>query len=259
MTVDHAVLTGQEYADGSRLSARIAIYAWQRPRVDLVQLALDRLGEVDGPVLDVGWGAGGYTGALRAARPEVWVIPVDLAAGLAPEVVGEVDRLPFADGRAGATLAMHMLYYATDVRAAVRELRRVLRPGGRFLASTNGRADKPEWADLRAAALRDLGVADPPPYPKVDERFTLEDGAELVREVFGACTVVERRSELVVPDAEPVLAYLHSTRGHHARALPTGLTWADYLSAAERRIRADIDRTGAFRLTAHTGILLAAA
>lgn len=256
MTVDHAVLTQQQYADSSKLSARLSIYAWQRPRLDLVQLTLDQLGEINGPVLDVGWGTGNHTRRLRETRPDGWVIPVDLSAGMGPEVVAEVDRLPFAERSMGATLAMHMLYYATDVRSAVQELRRVLRPGGRLLASTNGRGDKPEWADLWAASLRDLGIADPPPYPRVDRRFSLESGAEVVREVFGDCTVVERRSEVVVPEAGPVLAYVHSSL---SPSLPGGVTGDDYLAAAERRIAAEIDRSGAFRLSVHTGILLATA
>ena len=47
-----------------------------------------------------------------------------------------VAALPFAAGTFDAVLAMHMLYHAPDVTAAVVELRRVLRPGGVVLAST---------------------------------------------------------------------------------------------------------------------------
>jgi SAM-dependent methyltransferase len=254
----HGVLTGEAYADNSRLAARVSIYDWQRPRLDLVELALVQLGEVVGPVLDVGWGTGVYTSRIRATRPGVRVVPVDLSAGMRPEVVGEVDRLPFADGSVGGALAMHMLYYATDPRAALGELRRVLRPGGRLVASTNAHDDKAEKGELWRASLRDLGVVDPPPYAFDDRRFSLEVGIELVRAVFGRCEVRERRYEVVVPEPAPVLAYVDSTRDL-ARHLPASVTWTDYLAAAERRIRAEIDRTGAFRLTGHLGILAATA
>jgi SAM-dependent methyltransferase len=258
---DRGVLTGEEYADTSRLSDRIAIYAWQRPRLDFGGVVLERLRGLPGPgpVLDVGWGTGALTRRLRADRPDLWVIPVDLSAGMRPEVVGEVDRLPFADGSAGAALAMQMLYYATDPATAVRELRRVLRPGGRLVASTNAAADKPQWARLWADTLRDLGVTDPPAYDRGDTRFDLEGGAALVREVFGAVEVYDHRYQIAVPEAGPVLAYLHSTRGQHGRALPNGLTWADFRSAASDRIRAEVDRDGAFVLTGHTGVLTAVA
>ncbi|WP_020573406.1 class I SAM-dependent methyltransferase [Actinopolymorpha alba] len=257
MTVDHSILVGEAYADNSRLADRISIYAWQQPRIDIVDLALRRLGTVNGPVLDVGWGTGSYTNRLRATRPELRVVPVDLSAGMGPEVVGEVDRLPFADGSAGAALAMHMLYLATEPRTALRELRRVLRPGGRLLASTNGRVASRELADLWDTALRDLGVVDPPPYPNPGRRFLLEGGVELVREVFGACEVDEYHSEIVVPDATPVVAYVNSCRAEQARHLPDGVTWASYLAAVEGGIRAEVARTGAFRLTGHVGVIAA--
>lgn len=258
---DRDVLTGEEYADASRLSDRISIYAWQRPRLDLGGAVLERLRDLPGPgpVLDVGWGTGALTRRLRADRPDLWVVPVDLSAGLRPEVVGEVDRLPFADGSVGAVLAMYMLYYATDPANAVRELRRVLRPCGRLVAGTNAADDKPQWARLWTDTLRDLGVSEPPPYDRGDSRFDLERGAELVREVFGAVEVHDHRHEIAVPEAGPVLAYLHSTRGQRARALPNGLTWADFRSAASDRIQAEVDRCGAFVLTGHTGMLTAVA
>ncbi|MET9020255.1 class I SAM-dependent methyltransferase [Actinopolymorpha sp. NPDC004070] len=258
---DRGVLTGEEYADAGRLSDRISVYAWQRPRLDLGGAVLARLRGLPGPgpVLDVGWGTGALTRRLRADRPDLRVIPVDLSAGLRPEVVGEVDRLPFAGGSVGAALAMHMLYYAAEPANAVRELRRVLRPGGRLVASTNAAGDKPQWARLWTDTLRDLGVTDPPPYDRGDSRFDLEIGTALVREVFGAVEVHDHRYEIAVPGAGPVLAYLHSTRGQRTRALPKGLTWADFRSAASDRIRAEIDRAGAFVLTGHTGILTAVA
>ncbi len=261
MTPDHVLLAGEEYADNSRLSDRISIYAWQQPRLDLGGAVLERLRGLPGPgpVLDVGWGTGALTRRLRADRPDLWVVPVDLSAGMCPEVVGEVDRLPFADGSAGAALAMFMLYYATDPADAVRELRRVLRPGGRLVAGTNAAGDKPQWARLWADTLHDLGVTDPPPYDLGDSRFDLERGAALVREVFGSVEVYDHRYEIAVPEAGPVLAYLHSTRGHHAPALPNGLTWEDFRSAASGRIRAEVDRDGAFVLTGHTGVLTAVA
>jgi SAM-dependent methyltransferase len=265
MTTDHPVahtdrqvLTTEAYADNSRLAARLSIYDWQRPRLDLVGLALSRLGATTGPVLDVGWGVGNYTGRLRAERPGLRVVPVDLAAGMLPEVVGEVDRLPFASGSAGAALAMHMLYYATDPRDALAELRRVLRPGGRLVVSTNAADDKREMGDLWRASLRDLGLADQPAYPYQDRRFSLDVAIDLIGQVFGAYDVHHHRSEIAVPDPDVVLAYVDSTKDT-ARLLPAGLTWSHYLTAAGRRIRAEIDRVGTFRLTGHVGILTATA
>jgi hypothetical protein len=124
--------------------------------------------------------------------------------------------------------------------------------------STNAADDKCEMGDLWQASLRDLGVADPPAYRYQDRRFSLEVASELIGQVFGAYDVSHLRAEVAVPDAEVVLAYVDSMRDT-ARLLPDGLTWSDYLAAAGRRVRAEIDRSGVFSLTTHGGILTATA
>lgn len=260
MSVDQDVLKHEAYASHAPLAARLSIYDYQRPAFDLPGFALRQLGEVDGPVLDVGWGTGTFTNRLRAERPGLWVIPVDLSIGMGPEVVGEVDRPPFATGSAGAVLAMHMLYYATDPRAALGELRRVLRPGiGRLLVSTNAADDKLENGKLWREALRDVGVFDPPEYPFEDRRFSLAVAERLVTEVFGDCDVHHHRYDLVVPAVEPVLAYVESTRSRLSRLLPAGLAWDDFMRAVERRIRTRVERTGAFVIKGHVGVISAGA
>lgn len=256
VTVDHDVLKHQAYADDAALSARISLYDYQRPAFDLAGFALEQLGDVEGPVLDVGWGTGTFTNRLRADRPGLRVIPVDLSIGMRPEVVGEVDRPPFATGSAGAVLATHMLYYATDPRAALQELRRVLRPGaGRLLVTTNGGDDKLEIGKLWRESLRDVGEFDPPAYPHEDRRFSLDVAQHLITGVFGSCVRKDHRYELVVPRVEPVLAYVESTRASLSRRLPAGLAWDDFLAAAERRIRTAIERTGAFVIKGHVGVI----
>jgi SAM-dependent methyltransferase len=47
--------------------------------------------------------------------------------------LGTSRALPYADARFDAVLAVHVLYFWTDAVADLREIRRVLRPGGRAL------------------------------------------------------------------------------------------------------------------------------
>ena len=61
---------------------------------------------------------------------------------------GEAEALPFADASFDALTFTYLLRYVDDPRATVRELARVLRPGGRVASLEFG---VPPWAPARAA------------------------------------------------------------------------------------------------------------
>jgi len=136
----------------------------------------------------------------------------------------------------------------------------VLRPAtGRLLVSTNADDDKLENGKLWREALVDLGVFDPPGYPFDDRRFSLEVAEHLITGVFGGCEVHDHRYDLVVPAVEPVLAYVESTRSRLSRRLPAGLAWDDFMGAVERRVRLRVERSGAFVIKGHVGVIVAVA
>lgn len=105
-------------------------------------------GEVAGRrILDAGCGSGPLTAALRD-RGAV-VTGVDASAGMlalarrrlgehaALHVVDLRDRLPFADGAFDDVVASLVLHYLEDWGPTLAELRRVLGPGGRLIASVD--------------------------------------------------------------------------------------------------------------------------
>ena len=93
--------------------------------------------------------------------------------------LGDVQELPFADGAFDAAVAAWMLYHVPDVERGLAELARVLRPGGRLVAVTNGAR-----ATCRARGqLVDEG-------PQADYPFGRENGEELLARHFAR---VERR------------------------------------------------------------------
>ena len=66
----------------------------------------------------------------------------------------DATALPLPDGVADLTLAMHMLYHVPDPSQAVRELRRVTRPGGRVVIGLNGPDHLRELRELVARRPR---------------------------------------------------------------------------------------------------------
>jgi len=113
-------------------------------RIALRALA-PRAGEA---VLEVGCGHGRTLRELAASQPGFLAgvdgseVMVRLArrrlrrwieAGIAEVSLATSAALPYADARFDAVLAVHVVYFWTNALADLREIRRVLRPGGRVL------------------------------------------------------------------------------------------------------------------------------
>jgi ubiquinone/menaquinone biosynthesis C-methylase UbiE len=100
-------------------------------------------------VLDLGTGSGYAARALRDTKSAGRAYGLDGSPEMArnatdytddPQVgflVGDFDHLPFADDSIDHAFTMEAFYYANDPREALREVARVLRPGGTFFCAVN--------------------------------------------------------------------------------------------------------------------------
>lgn len=110
---------------------------------DVVRRARLEAGEL---VLDVGTGTGNALAAAAGdgrtlvgldASPAMLAIARE-RAGDAVLVVGDFARMPFPDGEFDVVISSHALLFADDRVAVLREIRRVVRPGGRLSLSVPG-------------------------------------------------------------------------------------------------------------------------
>ena len=102
-------------------------------------------------LVDIGCGKGG-PGLWVAATTGARYVGVDIApsallavtqraerlglSSLVRTIEGSFDSLPLGDGEAGAVMSIDSLLFAPDKHAAAAEIARVLRPGGRLVATT---------------------------------------------------------------------------------------------------------------------------
>lgn len=103
---------------------------------------LDDLRGVHGRVLDVGCGAGQVAKAVKRERPDLEVIGCDVsrsalaAASADPEGVdfrmAVAERLPFSDGEMDFVWIFDVLEHVEAPEVVLREVARVLKPGGGF-------------------------------------------------------------------------------------------------------------------------------
>ena len=128
------------------------------PRIYHVRLILEHFGDLTGKrVLDVGCGKGRFARVLFDRYPAVSIVAFDLAEAMLRHVpagiwpcAGSMTALPFASGQFDCAYATESLEHAVDIDAAVSEMCRVVKPGGRIViidknAEQWGRLKTPEW------------------------------------------------------------------------------------------------------------------
>jgi SAM-dependent methyltransferase len=123
------------------------------------QTVLQWIGDRRGAALDVGAGRGIATYALAKAGFTVVALEPDpsslVGAGAIRALMDEAglsftletrvgDPLPFADASFDIIFARAVLHHVPDMRAAVAEFARILKPGGRFIAVREHVVDGPE-------------------------------------------------------------------------------------------------------------------
>ena len=203
---DHDAVRRQ-YATETDLETRRSVWRPTADGRDPVEVAASVV-RASGPrsVLEVGCGTGAFAERLTAENPEATVIATDQSARFVELTaargvdarLADVQDLPFADASFDLVAALWMLYHVPDLDRGLAEIRRVLRPGGRLLAVTNGDG---HVADLRSEAGGSPLVT----------AFSSENGEESLRRHFDAVRREDLRTRAVFPDHASAVAYLASS------------------------------------------------
>lgn len=256
---DEEVLARQ-YADDRNLRARQRLWEISRsePELDFNQWSVDLLTVgADSTVLDAGCGNARPLALLRDRG--CVVVGVDQSSGMLERVdhrplsVGDVQHLPFREAAFDAAAAFMMLYHVPDQRAAMAELRRVVRPGGVLVATT---ASADNQAELRAIVEAAVGGGWTWLRPSTAS-FHLEGASEVLASAFADVEVFEAPTrQIFVTDPEAVADYIASSRDHFARTLPPGLRWDDVVEAVRAATAEAVAADGALKVTAKLGALV---
>lgn len=256
-------LRSEAYPDSKNLVARADIYRFAVPDIPFPSWALSHLSNNLGVVLDVGCGPGFYLRKLYEAGSSSRLFGVDLSDGMLREVqsgisslcVADAQSLPFGDNSFDTVLCMHVLYHVPNIALAVAEFRRILKPDGYLLVATNGARHQQRLREVLDEAIHDM-TATSPPKKWPEHRFDLEKGEEILGTHFDSVERFDLARELVVPEAEPVVRYLASTRSLDEERLPQGVTWDEVQQTFREIVEREIEEKRAFLSPIHAGVFV---
>ena len=256
-------LRDAQYRDSSNLRARIALhqrfstnkYGWQRWVFDHLRLPEECR------ILELGCGAGALwqqnCSRIAAGRD---ISLSDFSQGMVLDArrklahlgrpfayaAADAEAVPFRDRSFHCVIANHMLYHVPAIDTALADIQRVLKPGGRLFAATNGDAHLREIYNL--VAEFDANVARR--YQLLGhQRFSLENGQAQLAKCFAEVILHRYHDALVIPEAEPLVAYVTSSL-----AGPKLILAADRLAQFRSFVADRIARDGSIRVTKETGM-----
>ena len=249
----------EQYGTDANLAARQRLWATSRrePAFDLFGWVLDLAGlgaDSSADVLDLGCGNGLYEKSLVRRGHTGRRVALDLSAGMlervedALPVQSDVQALPFAPAVFDVVLAPHMLYHVPDVPTAASDARRVLRPGGVFVAVTNGLTNLSELSNLLEAAV---GTGWSLVRP-ADANFSLETGGEKLAHAFASVERVDcPASDVIVTELDVLAGYFSSLATHYEQQV--GQPWNEVTERAVQLAAAAANDRGELRLTTSVG------
>ena len=212
MSISDKQAVANQYTNSSRLLARISIHEkYSRNKQPFGEWIVSHYQlQVGEKVLELGCGTGSmwqgvslpknchvtltdlFPGMLDAARENTVHLDADYQ-------VCDVMEIPYAAHSFDVVIANMMLYHVQDIGKALQEIRRVLKPEGRFYAATFGEHGIVE------TVLDMLGLS-----ATANHRFTLQNGAAQLSEHFTQVDCRLRDDALDVTNLQDLISYLRS-------------------------------------------------
>jgi len=201
--INDTAYVATQYETEAGLAARKSVYC-DVTGPDPREMALAAVLE-DAPrrILEVGCGEGELAERLIDDADVVAVDQsprmVELTAERGVDArVADAQELPFPDETFDVVLAAWMLYHVPDVDRALGEFARVLRPGGRLVAATNGNDHLVELLALGGQTRWDLP-------------FSAESGAKVLSRHFSSVERRDARGTVTFRDIAMVQDYFGSS------------------------------------------------
>jgi ubiquinone/menaquinone biosynthesis C-methylase UbiE len=220
-TIDPHYLKSQQYQNSLNLEARIQLhqrfstnkYGWPKWVFDHLVIPSESR------ILELGCGTALLWLENSGRIPDDWSITLsDFSPGMLEQAQRNLQglgrtfnfeminaqQIAWGNESCEAVIANHMLYHVPERARALAEIRRILKPGGRLYAATNGLHHQMELRTL----IQEIDPAADQANPATE--FGLENGREQLAEHFDEVHLYVYKDSLRVTEVEPLVAYILS-------------------------------------------------
>ena len=218
MKLDNPLVVQWEYASEERLAKRNQTYRDLTEGVNPEDAIFEAVREVAPErFLDVGCGMGELAERVQkelgaeVSAVDISTRMVELTRARGIDVrQADIQILPFADRQFDCVAANWVLYHVPDLDRGIRQMARVLRPGGRLVAATLGEANMQELWDLLGGEVT-AGLS-----------FGYENGEAALAPHFTRIERREANGTVVFPDRGSMVDFVAATttRSHLADHVP---------------------------------------
>jgi ubiquinone/menaquinone biosynthesis C-methylase UbiE len=174
-------------------------------------------------ILELGCGNGGTWNSKRNSIPrDVKIVLSDFSEGMLTaakdNLIGldsmeyeiiDAQFINYNDNTFDIVIANHMLYHVPDIKKALGEISRVLKPNGIFYASTNSINNMEELTILLHNFDSGIDFA----TNSIGQAFGLETGKEKLSEFFRTVEVERYDDSLHITEVQPLVDYVLSSQG----------------------------------------------
>ncbi len=260
-------LRNNQYANAGNLNARIELHQrFSTNPEDWFRWVFDQL-DLSGNerILELGCGPGLlWSHNLDRLSSPTQILLSDFSSGMIiearqntiassyPIIFTQLDaqNLPFPIACFDLVIANHMLYHVPNRAQAISEIYRVLNPGGKLVAATNGNK---HMAEIRQILFQLNSTLFKNTYHAFGvNEFTIENGAGQLLPWFEPVDIVPFIDSLEVTEADPLVKYILSMAvGTQIDAEP------EHIEKLTNKIHQMIAKNGFIHITKSTALFLA--
>ncbi|WP_088014707.1 class I SAM-dependent methyltransferase [Gottfriedia acidiceleris] len=213
----------RQYEVSSHLQIRIDTHAkYEEKRVDLDKMVIEKLQLTKNEkILDIGCATGDFliflkenghnghlTGYDQSTEMIYDAIKISKQKNLTIEwFVGDARKLPFTTNDYDWVVARHMLYHVPEVKNTIKGFKKVIKPDGGFIATTNSCFSLPRIQELCNNMLIEFGF---PERTSPASPFCIENAKDILSTTFENIVEVIISNALIFHHPEPIVRYITS-------------------------------------------------